>query len=154
MLLYITYIQGPLYPFAKQPLNLKFVNADCDLTKIFDTPYSSFQDILNNHTFSVRKCVRRNASPRRKRRRTGQHGQDPAICSMLIWVNLGSCMVYLCNTPWIIHYSIAILNDCSPNVLSTKGLNKWQRQCSNSCKIMYIFHKYMTGKRLMSRVFC
>jgi hypothetical protein len=26
----------------------------------FDTP-SSFQDILNNHTFSVRKCVRRNA---------------------------------------------------------------------------------------------
>jgi hypothetical protein len=57
--------QGPLYPFAKQPLNFKFANADWDLTKIFanckfDTP-SSFQDILNNHTFSVRKCVRRNA---------------------------------------------------------------------------------------------
>jgi hypothetical protein len=32
-------------------------------------------------------------------------------------------MVYLCNTPWIIHNSIAILNDCSPNVLSTKSLN-------------------------------
>jgi hypothetical protein len=27
-------------------------------------------------------------------------------------------------TPWIIHYSIAILNDCSPNFLSAKGLNK------------------------------
>jgi hypothetical protein len=58
--------QGPLYPFAKQPLNLKFANADRDLTKIFVnckfyTLHSSFQDILNNHTFSVRKCVRRNA---------------------------------------------------------------------------------------------
>jgi hypothetical protein len=41
----------PIRKFAKQPLNLKFANADCDLTKMFanckfDTPYhSSFQDI-------------------------------------------------------------------------------------------------------------
>jgi hypothetical protein len=52
--------------FAKQPLNFNFANADWDLTNIFanckfDSP-SSFQDILNNHTFSVCKCVRRNAS--------------------------------------------------------------------------------------------
>jgi hypothetical protein len=56
---------GPALPFRK---TTKFANADWDLTNIFanckfDTP-SSFKDILNNHTFSVRKkCPGRNASP-------------------------------------------------------------------------------------------
>jgi hypothetical protein len=61
---------------------LKFVNADCDLTKIyanckFDTPFCSFQVILNKHTFSV--VSEQMLGKKRKPNRTGRHGQDSVI---------------------------------------------------------------------------
>jgi hypothetical protein len=87
---FIVKVQGPLYPFAKQPLNLKFVNADCYLTKIFanckfNTPISSFQDILHNFLFvSVSE-----ETPRKKRKwsRTCRHGHDRAIRKYFLIVN-------------------------------------------------------------------